>query len=85
MPSPNVLIIIGTITILSFLAIYKSLIFLKLKSEVSNYYEFSPYLPGSSAWSVVFYFIIVAVLLLLAFLFMQMQIIQNGNIVFRPA
>lgn len=85
MPSSNVLIIIGTITILSFLAIYKSLTFLKLKSEVSNYYEFSPYLPSSSTWSVVFYFIIVAVLLLLAFLFMQMQIMQNGNIVFRPA
>lgn len=85
MPSLKVLIIIGTIIALSFLAIYKSLTFLKLKSEVSNYYEFSPYLPGSSTWSIAFYFMIVAVLLLLAFLFMQMQIMQNGNIVFRPA
>lgn len=80
MPPLNAVLIIGTITVLSFFAIYKSLTYLKLKSEVSNYYEFGPYLPGSSAWSVLFYFIIVTALLIIAFLLMK-----NGDIVFLPA
>lgn len=50
---------------------YKSLVYLKSKSTVNTYYEFGLKIPGTSAWSATFYLIIILLLLITAFIFMQ--------------
>lgn len=63
-----VIVLLFVVFIWSF---YKSLVYLKSKSAISTYYEFDLKMPGTTAWGVAFYLIIIVFLLISAYLFMH--------------
>ena len=80
MPSPKVVIILAVVTVASFFCIYKSLTFLRSKSDVSSYYGFQPFIPVSGNWSFLLYFIIISLLLTFTFI-----LIKDTGVIFPSA
>ena len=80
MPIPKEIIIFSVIIVVSFFSIYKSLTFLRSKSDVSSYYGFYPFIPVSGSWSILLYFIIIFTLMTFTFI-----LIKNTGVVFPPA